>query len=124
MPAMKKFESVPAYLKAQTPSARKVLSAVRALIKKAAPDAEEVISYGIPGYKMNGRTGVFFAGWPKHLSLYPVSAGVRAMLAKEIAPYQAGKGTLHFSYDVKLPSALITKFVKIRNAEAHALKKR
>lgn len=124
MAAMKKFDSVPAYLKAQPAKARKVLSAVRALIKKAAPDAEEVISYGIPGYKMNGRTGVFFAGWPGHLSLYPVSAGVRAAMANDLAPYQAGKGTLHFSYDEKLPTALITKFVKVRNAEAHALKKR
>ncbi|MFT3712282.1 MAG: DUF1801 domain-containing protein [Archangium sp.] len=124
MPAMKKFESVPAYLKAQTPTARKMLSAVRALIKKAAPDAEEVISYGIPGYKMNGRTGVFFSGWAEHFSLYPVTSGVRATLAKEIAPYVSGKGTLKFSYDAKLPSALITKFVKVRRAEAHALKKR
>lgn len=124
MPAMKKHTTVADFLKAQPPKARSVLKAVRALIKKAAPDAEEVISYGIPGYKMNGRTGVFFSGWAEHFSLYPVTAGVRATMAKQIAPYQSGKGTLKFSYDAKLPSALITKFVKVRNAEAHALPSR
>ncbi|MBL8911833.1 MAG: DUF1801 domain-containing protein [Archangium sp.] len=121
MPAMKKHKTVADFLKAQPPKARKVLSAVRALIKKAAPDAEEVISYGIPGYKMNGRTGVFFSGWAEHFSLYPVTDGVRAAMAKQIAPYQSGKGTLKFSYDEKLPTKLITLFVKVRHAEAHLL---
>jgi uncharacterized protein YdhG (YjbR/CyaY superfamily) len=122
---MQKLDSVAAYLAALAPAQRKVLTAVRKLIKKAAPDCDEVISYGIPGYKMNGRTGVFFSAWKEHWSLYPVTVGVELALgAAALKKHRKGKGTLQFSYEDKLPTALITKFVKVRHAEAHALKKR
>lgn len=119
--AMPKYKTVAEYLKAQPPHTRKMLTEVRKLIRSAAPKAEEVISYGIPGYKMNGRTGVFFAGWKEHFSMYPITAGVKSALADALKPYPQSKGTVRFSYDEKLPSRLITQIVKVRAQEADAL---
>src|SRR5436190_4845814 len=84
----KKPTTVDEYLAAQPGPARKELARVRAAIRRAAPGAEELISYGIAGYKLRGRVLVYFAGWKDHVSLYPAAAGVIAALGKELAPYE------------------------------------
>src|SRR4051812_17295425 len=76
------------YLAAQPAPARAQLARVRAAIRKAAPRAEELISYGIAGYKLGGRVLIYFAGWKEHFSLYPATAAVVAGLKKELAPYE------------------------------------
>lgn len=91
-----------------------VLKKVRAAIKKAMPKAEEVISYGIVGYVVNGRRTLYLSGWKKHFSLHPVGNLAR-QLGDEVRPFIASKGTVKFPYDQKPPMGLITRIAKIRN---------
>lgn len=102
---------IDAYIAASPEEARAVLERMRAVIRKAAPKAEEMISYGIPAYKQHGTYVVYFAGYKQHTSLYPLPKSDAALRA-ELKPYEAGKGTLRFPLDGKLPVALITKVVK------------
>jgi len=98
---------------------------LRATIKKAAPKAEEVISYGMPAYKQNGML-VYFAAYAKHIGFYPSSSGISAF-KKEISVFKWSKGAVQFPLDKALPSSLITKIVKFRvkfNQEKEMLKKK
>lgn len=85
---------------------------LRATIKKTAPAAEEVISYGIAGYKLNGVL-IFFAGFKNHIGIYPVPRS-DAAFKKELAAYKGGKGTAQIPHDKPLPLGLVTKIVKYR----------
>jgi uncharacterized protein YdhG (YjbR/CyaY superfamily) len=99
------------------------LEQLRSLILKAAPKAEEVISYGMPAYNYKGRL-VYFSGYKNHIGFYPMP-DVIEKFKKEISVYKNSKGTVQFPHDIKLPSALITKMVKYRmklNDEAFKLK--
>ena len=93
-----------------------ILQKIRAKIRKAAPDAEETISYKIPTFNLNGHYLIYFAAYKKHIGMYPVPTGSDDFL-KEIAPYQTGKGTLQFPLDQPIPYRLITKIVKLRIKE-------
>ena len=88
------------------------LEQVRATILKAAPKAEEVISYKMPAYKLNGML-VWFAGYKNHIGLYPGANGIEAF-KKEIAAYKWAKGSVQFPLDKPLPLGLITKMVKFK----------
>lgn len=112
--------TVQAYLAACPPESRKVLKALRSLIRAAAPRATEKISYGIPTFVLNGRPLVYIAGWKKHVSIYPVTAGMKRTLKKAIETYQTGKGTLQFPLADAIPGTLIRKIVKIRVGEVAA----
>ena len=92
---------------------QKVLEQIRAAIKKVIPDAEETISYAMPTFKLNKEYIIYFAGYKKHVSLYPAPRGVEAF--KEIlAGYKGGKGTVQFPLDKPIPYALITRITKYR----------
>jgi uncharacterized protein YdhG (YjbR/CyaY superfamily) len=93
-------------------STQKLLSKVRATIKKAAPDAEEVISYQMPAYKYRGML-VFFAGYEKHIGFYPAPSGIEAF-KKELSLFKGAKGSVQFPLDQPLPLKLITKIVLYR----------
>jgi uncharacterized protein YdhG (YjbR/CyaY superfamily) len=110
--------SVDAYLKSFSGEVRKALDTVRATIRKAIPDAEESISYGIPVYLINGAYAVYFAGFKNHVSLYPVLSGSESFMKKTL-PYRAGKGTLRFPLKEPLPLALIAAVA--RNGKKEAL---
>jgi uncharacterized protein YdhG (YjbR/CyaY superfamily) len=100
------------------------LEKLRAAIKKAAPKAEETISYGIPTFKQNGNL-VHFAGYKNHIGFYPGAGGIEAF-KKELAAFETSKGTVQFPHDRPLPLGLISKIVKfnvILNNEKAALKK-
>ena len=92
------------------------LQRVRRIIKAAAPEAGEKISYGIPTLTLNGKYLIYFAGWKHHISIYPIPTGDDAF-NKEISPYVSGKGTLKFPVDEPMPLKLITKIVKLKVAE-------
>ncbi len=94
---------------------QKLLQQVRTTIKKAALTAEEVISYGMPAYKLNGML-VYFAGYKNHIGFYATPTGHRAF-KKELSIYKEGKGSVQFPIDQAIPLALITKIVKFRVAE-------
>ncbi len=96
---------------------KKLLEQVRGTIRKAAPGAEEAISYGIPSFKLNGRYVVYFAGYKKHISIYPAPAANKGF-EKDYAPYKtSGKGTIQFPLEKPMPLQLITKIVKFRLKE-------
>ena len=91
---------------------QKLLAQIRAAIRKAAPDAEEKISYGIPAFALKGNL-VHYAAYKNHIGFYPAPRGVEAF-KKELANYKGGKGTVQFPIDKPLPLNLISKIVKFR----------
>jgi uncharacterized protein YdhG (YjbR/CyaY superfamily) len=118
------FRSVDDYLATMPPATRVVLDEVRSTIRAALPDADEVISYQIPAYKQEGVAVIYFAGWKKHFSLYPVGETLVEALP-EAAGYPISKGTIKFPLDEKVPRALIRKIVMLRaKAAAREAKKR
>jgi uncharacterized protein YdhG (YjbR/CyaY superfamily) len=84
-------------------------------IKKAAPGTEEVLSYGMPAFKLNGML-LWFAAYSKHIGFYPKSSGIEAF-KKELSKYKSAKGSVQFPIDRPLPVGLITKIVKFRVKE-------
>lgn len=91
------------------------LNDLRAAIKKAAPEAEESISYCMPAYKFNGML-VYFAAQKNHIGFYPTSSGVAAF-KNELAGYKTSKGAIQFPLDKPLPLKLISTIVKFRVKE-------
>jgi uncharacterized protein YdhG (YjbR/CyaY superfamily) len=112
---MKKFASVSAYLRAVPPAPRAALQKLRKTIKAAAPEATEVISYGIPMFKHHGML-VGYAAFKDHCSLF-MSTHLTKALKKELASYHISKGTIRFTPDEPLPAALVRKLVKARIAQ-------
>ena len=109
-------KTVDEYLARVPPKFRTALRQLRKTIKAAAPDADEVISYQMPAFRQNGML-VYYAAYEDHCSLFPASAKVRRQFSAELKPFEAGKGTLHFTPDRPLPAALVTRIVKARLAE-------
>jgi len=105
-------ENVDEYIAGFPKETQKLLRQMRATIKVAAPDAEEVISYAMPGYKMNGAL-VYFAGYAGHIGFYPGASGISAF-KKELSVYKGAKGSVQFPLDRPLPLKLVTKIVKFR----------
>lgn len=118
MGKMKSSASVDEYIAAADPKAKKALRDIRKTIKGAAPKAEEVISYQIPGYKYHGVL-VFFAAWKNHVSFYPAPWNADS-LKKEMSAYEGSKGTIKFPLDKPMPLTLIKKMVKYRVKENEA----
>ena len=102
---------------------QQMLETVRATIRKAAPNAEEIISYAIPTFYLKGNL-VHFAAFKNHLGFYPGASGIEAF-KKELDAYKSSKGTVQFPFDKPLPVSLISKIVKYRvlqNEEKAAIK--
>ena len=112
------FQSVDEYLAAQPQEARAALARVRRAIRKALPEAEESISYRIPAYTIAGNRVIYFAGWKRHYSLYPISARLAAQFGDELAPYELEKSTLRFSLEQPVPAGLIARIARFRAQEA------
>ena len=112
-----KFQSVDEYMALQPQPAQALLERVRSAIRKALPAAEETISYNIPTYKLDGRPVLYFAGWKKHYSLYPVTKRVVAEFKEELAPYKVNKGTIQFPLTEPVPAKLIERIAKLRAKE-------
>lgn len=89
-----------------------LLEKMRAIIKKAAPKAEEKISYGIPTFVLH-KNLVHFGGFKNHIGFYPGPAGIEAF-TKELSAYTCSKGAIQFPVDKPLPVGLITQIVKFR----------
>jgi uncharacterized protein YdhG (YjbR/CyaY superfamily) len=116
MSAVQAPKTIDEYIKAFPEEVQEVLQKIRATIKKAAPDAQEGISYKMPAYYLNGRYLVYFAAHRRHIGMYPIPSG-DPEFNREIAPYQSGKGTLQFPLNQPIPYRLISKVVKYRAAE-------
>jgi uncharacterized protein YdhG (YjbR/CyaY superfamily) len=94
---------------------QKILETVRATIKKAAPEAEEAISYQMPTFRLNGNL-VHFAGYKNHIGFYPTPSGIEAF-KKDLSTYKGAKGSVQFPIDQPVPLDLITRIVKFRVSE-------
>ncbi len=100
---------------------RDALEQLRAAIRSVVPDAEEVISYQIPTFKLQGSL-VAYAAFAKHCSFFVMSPPLMEKFAKELASYEITKATIHFTPDRPLPAALVKKLVKARIKENEARK--
>lgn len=109
-------QTVDDYIALQPEALRSKLAQVRAAIKKSVPDAVEVIGYRMPGYKLNGKPMLYFAGFKEHYSLFAASGSFFATLATELEGYELRKGTVHFSLAKPVPVKLITRIAKLRAA--------
>lgn len=114
----RKFKTVDEYIGSFPAAIQPRLNEIRSLIKAAAPKAEELISYNIPGYKHNGML-VFFAANKAHLGFYPGTAKMEGF-EKELSKFNGTKASVHFPYDEPLPSKLISRIVKYRIKENEA----
>ena len=105
--------SIDEYIAGFPPETQKVLEELRALIQASAPDATETISYAIPTFDLNGKHLVHFAGYERHVGLYPAPSGLEAF-KEALKPYKRGKGSVQFPLDQPLPKALIRRIVEFR----------
>ena len=103
------------YIEQLPEKARIQLEQLRQIIKKAAPEAEEVISYQMPAFKYHGML-VYYAAFKNHYSLFPMTKALEKFKVK-LAGYETTKGTIHFSYDKPVPVKLITEIVQYRVKE-------
>jgi len=111
---MQKVEcnTIDEYIAAFPKDIQTLLEKMRATIHKAAPEAEEAISYGIPTFKLNGNL-VHFAAFKSHIGFYPTPRGIEEF-EKELSVYKQGKGSVQFPLDKSLPLNLITRIVEFR----------
>jgi uncharacterized protein YdhG (YjbR/CyaY superfamily) len=94
---------------------QEILEKIRTTIRKAAPNAEETINYGIPTFTLKGNL-VHFAGFKKHIGFYPTPTGIERF-KKELSVYEGAKGSVQFPLDKPIPYGLISKIVKFRITE-------
>lgn len=109
-------KTVDEYLARVPPEFRTALTRLRKTIQAAAPEAVEVISYQMPAFRLNGVL-VYYAAFKDHCSFFVAGAQTRRKFAEELAPFESGKGTLHFTPERPLPAGLVTRIVKARVAE-------
>jgi uncharacterized protein YdhG (YjbR/CyaY superfamily) len=103
------------YIASFPPDVQAILQKIRATIRKAAPQAEEVIKYQIPTFVLNGNL-VHFAAFKHHIGFYPTPTGTEKF-HKELAAYKSSKGAVQFPLDKPIPYGLIGKIVKFRVKE-------
>ncbi|ADO68163.1 iron chaperone [Stigmatella aurantiaca] len=104
-------KTVDAYIAAFPSDVQEILQRVRRAIGDAVPGGEEKIRYGMPAVMLGGRYALHFAGWKKHLGLYPVPA-LDDELEREIAPYRAAKDSVNFPYTKPIPYSLIERVAR------------
>lgn len=112
---MKKPKDITEYIARYPKEIQKLLKQLRSAIHKAAPEADEVISYGMPAFKLNGML-VWIAAHTKHIGFYPRISGIAAF-KKELSIYRGAKGSVQFPFDKPLPLGLITNIIKFRVTE-------
>jgi uncharacterized protein YdhG (YjbR/CyaY superfamily) len=108
------------YLAAVDPEKRAALEKLRKTILSVVPKAEECISYGMPGVRVDGRVLVWFAAATHHCAFYP--GGTVKQFARELADFATSKGTIRFQPDRPLPARLVRQIVKTRVAQNAAKK--
>jgi uncharacterized protein YdhG (YjbR/CyaY superfamily) len=105
------------YLAGVSADQRIALEKLRKTIRAVAPKIEECISYGIPAFRLNGRSLVFFGAWANHCSFYPGNSRTLKKCRSDLKGFRITKGTIRFLPDKPLPTALVKKLVKARIAE-------
>ncbi|NWL88473.1 hypothetical protein DMN77_12925 [Paenibacillus sp. 79R4] len=109
------YESIDHYIATFPPDIQEILEKIRQVIREAAPEAVEKISYQMPTFAQQGNV-VHIAAFKNHIGFYPAPSGIDEF-EQELAPYKAGKGTIQFPFGQPIPYDLITKIVKFRVSE-------
>src|SRR5215467_1806741 len=112
---MKKYRTVDEYLSRLPKTAKDNVEGLRKTIRRAAPQAEEVISYNMPAFKWNGML-VWYAAYKKHIGFYPRPSRIEAF-KDELADYKTSKGAIQFPLEKGIPVSLVKKIVKFRLKE-------
>jgi uncharacterized protein YdhG (YjbR/CyaY superfamily) len=110
-------EEVDEYLRALEEPKRSTLQMLRRTILEIVPDAEQVISYRVPAFRVGGKTIAGFAAFKNHLSYLPFSGSVIGQLPNELRDYATTKSSVHFPVDRPLPKALVKKLIDVRLAD-------
>ena len=110
-------EAVDEYLRALEEPKRSTLQTLRRTILEIVPEAEQVISYRVPAFRVDGKTVAGFAAFKNHLSYLPFSGSVLPRLTEELRAYTLTKSALHFPVDRPLPTTLVRKLVAVRLSE-------
>ena len=113
--AKQNYRTIDDYIKTFPEDIQDVLQTIRQTIKKAAPEAEEVISYKMPAFKQKGIL-VWFAAFKNHVGFFPKVNAIKKF-EKELLKYETSKGTIRFPLDKKIPLSLISKITKFRVKE-------
>jgi uncharacterized protein YdhG (YjbR/CyaY superfamily) len=108
-----KFKEVNEYIQSFPIIQKELLTKMRITIKEAAPEAQEIISYGMPAYKFKGKALVYFAAYKNHIGFYATPTG-HAAFKDELSIYKQGKGSVQFPIEKLLPLDLISRIVKFR----------
>lgn len=111
------------YLAALPPDVRKIVADTLNAIRATAPKATEVFSYGIPGFRLEGKPLLWCAGWKAHVSLYPVGPRLLDAVGIDAAKYETSKGTIRFPLSKPPSAALVKRITKARLAELALLKR-
>ena len=106
-------KTIDTYVAASSDRARPILKKIRSIVRRAAPEAAESISYGIPTFKLEGRVLIHFAAFKNHIGLYPPVRG-DARIEKAVERYAGEKGNLRFPFDEPMPYDLIDQIVRLR----------
>ena len=106
-----------AYFASLPPAVRTRMKTIRDMVRDIAPDAVEVFSYGIPGFRLDGKPLVWYAAFRQHTSLYPMTASIRKAHEAALKDYKMSTGTVQFPLDEPLPVALVKRLVKARLTE-------
>ena len=115
MEPKRRYKTVDEYIAAFPENVQGVLQKLRQTVREAAPEAVEVISYGMPAYRQNGVL-VWFAAHKNHIGFYPYAATIEAF-RKQLAKYETSKGTIKFPLDQPVPFELVGEMVKFRVKE-------
>lgn len=95
---------------------QQIMQKLQQLILKTAPEAVEMMAYGMPAYKIKGKPLVYFAGYKNHIGFYATPTGHEAF-ATELGKYKQGKGSVQFPLNAPIPYDLIEKIITFRRAE-------
>jgi uncharacterized protein YdhG (YjbR/CyaY superfamily) len=107
-------EEVDEYLSAVDEPKRATLQALRGTILEIVPEAQEVISYGVPAFRVQGKIVAGFAAFKDHLSYLPFSGSVLEQLGDDLGGYTMTRSALHFPVDRPLPTSLVRKLIAVR----------
>jgi uncharacterized protein YdhG (YjbR/CyaY superfamily) len=111
-------EDVDQYLRGLDEPKRSTLEALRRTILEVVPEAEQVLSYRVPAFRVHGKIVAGFAAFKNHVSYLPFSGSVLRELGDELHGYAMTKSSLHFPVDQPLPDALVKRLLAVRLAEA------
>ncbi|TMI21816.1 hypothetical protein E6H31_04320 [Candidatus Bathyarchaeota archaeon] len=112
----KKFENIDEYIESFPETVQYILGKLRNTVRKAAPEAVELISYQMPTFKLDKKRLVYFSAWKNHIGFYSIPEGDETF-RKELSPYSGEKGSLRFPLDKPIPYHLVKKIVTLRVKE-------